>query len=70
MEKLNTVKPVHEVTSIKQSQVLRGHLLFDLSYLFTCDTTGVIRSRKSKVRHYNGEKTKNERWSTKHNTEI
>jgi len=27
----NTVKPVHVITSIKQSPVLKGHLLFVLS---------------------------------------
>ena len=30
-----TVKPAHEVTSIKQSLVLRGHLFLILSYKYS-----------------------------------
>jgi len=45
-------------------------LVFGLNIDKFEDATGVIRSRKSKVRHYNGGKTKNKQWSTKHNTEI
>ena len=40
----NTVKPAHEVTSIKQSPVLKGHLFLVKSLKFHMNCTSFKRS--------------------------